>query len=160
MRVIGEYRPAARSTSQLLLPRRHSLTSGADATPLVLCRSARRWNSVLFISPAGKDSEEFVRLERLAPKIERAANPFARGDTNHQPVDHDKVLSVAPTIVASGAPKNGDRTNNSRDESKAGQLNQQHRGRRHERLNREQRGMSHKGGIRCGRPCRLGLLLW
>lgn len=72
VRVIAEYGPAARSMS---------LRSTAP-TPLVDVRPMLpRWCyaaalvvgiPVLFISPAGKDSEDLVRLERLAPKIERA----------------------------------------------------------------------------------------
>ena len=72
VKVIAEYGPAARSTSQ----RSTAPTPLVDVRPMLprWCYAAALVVGipVLFISPAGKDSEELVRLERLAPKIERA----------------------------------------------------------------------------------------
>src|SRR5512133_2169518 len=71
VRVIAEYGPAARSTPQ----RSTAPTPLVDVRPMLprWCYAAALVVGipVLFISPAGKDSEDLVRMERLAPKIER-----------------------------------------------------------------------------------------
>ncbi len=134
VRVIADCGPAARSPPASFIAATSRVERPSDADALVLHGSARRWTSCPFRQSRGKRWRPPCAAGTSRPQDRACANSFARGGANHQPVDRATKRWRRRRSVASDAAKGGDRTTHPRDASEAGQRDERHRRRRHERV--------------------------